>query len=568
MATALEFNINLSGNFATALNGANHSLGETEKGTKRAKKELELFEGEIGSLKGELGGLGFNLSALAKGGSFFTFDLAEGIKSAIELVHKLVETFVDLGKEMVQTAGKTEDLNLAIELDVGKERAENINKLTESLQEQTRFSGAQLKGALLPLLEQGLIADDQLTDVTAAATDLAARRNKGIEGVSAALGAFQDIAINPQRMRGALKELQIRQVDYFKDLGQLMGVTADQAKALTEKGRVQTKTLISVALNQIQQRQGGSLGSPTTAAAQTLGGTLQRLSNLKENLFERLAGSPGMKKVQEFLDRIIDELGGPKGTALMNRVGDGFSYMFSGLVKAIPYVVDFFSALPGYIDKVLDGAKLLGESALVVGLVALPALLPAIAAGFVALVPEIVAAGIAFAAAAAPFLAVGAAIGSVALAIDRVSAALRELGGVKRVWQDFKDWIGGDNDSGVSNGAVNQFSPEWKRANQPQQAGGIPMMASGGIVNRPTMAIIGEAGPEAVVPLSKMSGRGGGSITFSPVFQLNSNGSPDDSRALLEQAEQNVRIFFKKILDEADATFGFAQPSTSQRDAT
>ena len=30
----------------------------------------------------------------------------------------------------------------------------------------------------------------------------------------------------------------------------------------------------------------------------------------------------------------------------------------------------------------------------------------------------------------------------------------------------------------------------------------IPQLASGGIVNRPTLAMIGEAGPEAVLPLS------------------------------------------------------------------
>lgn len=37
----------------------------------------------------------------------------------------------------------------------------------------------------------------------------------------------------------------------------------------------------------------------------------------------------------------------------------------------------------------------------------------------------------------------------------------------------------------------------------------IPMLASGGIVMSPTLALIGEAGPEAVVPLSRMSGLGG-----------------------------------------------------------
>jgi hypothetical protein len=38
----------------------------------------------------------------------------------------------------------------------------------------------------------------------------------------------------------------------------------------------------------------------------------------------------------------------------------------------------------------------------------------------------------------------------------------------------------------------------------------IPMLANGGIVTSPTLAMIGERGPEAVVPLSKMGNMGGG----------------------------------------------------------
>jgi len=38
----------------------------------------------------------------------------------------------------------------------------------------------------------------------------------------------------------------------------------------------------------------------------------------------------------------------------------------------------------------------------------------------------------------------------------------------------------------------------------------IPGLADGGIVRGPTLAMIGEAGPEAVVPLDRMGGMGGG----------------------------------------------------------
>ncbi len=41
-------------------------------------------------------------------------------------------------------------------------------------------------------------------------------------------------------------------------------------------------------------------------------------------------------------------------------------------------------------------------------------------------------------------------------------------------------------------------------------------MAEGGIVTRPTAALIGEAGPEAVIPLNKLS-------SFSPNVTVNAN---------------------------------------------
>jgi phage-related minor tail protein len=42
---------------------------------------------------------------------------------------------------------------------------------------------------------------------------------------------------------------------------------------------------------------------------------------------------------------------------------------------------------------------------------------------------------------------------------------------------------------------------------------GVPAMANGGIVTSPTLALIGEAGPEAVIPLDRAGGMGGINIT-------------------------------------------------------
>ena len=45
--------------------------------------------------------------------------------------------------------------------------------------------------------------------------------------------------------------------------------------------------------------------------------------------------------------------------------------------------------------------------------------------------------------------------------------------------------------------------------------GGVRMMATGGIVTAPTLAIVGEKGPEAVIPLDRMKNNGGQNITVN-----------------------------------------------------
>jgi len=74
----------------------------------------------------------------------------------------------------------------------------------------------------------------------------------------------------------------------------------------------------------------------------------------------------------------------------------------------------------------------------------------------------------------------------------------------------------------------------------------IPMMANGGIVNRPTLAMIGEAGPEAVVPLSgrstgagKIGSGSSGPITISQVFHI-SGGNRGEVEAGVSSANDSL----------------------------
>jgi len=75
----------------------------------------------------------------------------------------------------------------------------------------------------------------------------------------------------------------------------------------------------------------------------------------------------------------------------------------------------------------------------------------------------------------------------------------------------------------------------------PKPAGiNIPRMAEGGVVSSATLAIIGEAGPEAVVPLDKMRGMGG-DIT------INISGGLGTSTDIANAVYENLRFYNQNV---------------------
>ena len=63
--------------------------------------------------------------------------------------------------------------------------------------------------------------------------------------------------------------------------------------------------------------------------------------------------------------------------------------------------------------------------------------------------------------------------------------------------------------------------------------------AKGGVVTKPTLGILGEAGPEAAIPLSKMGGMGGG--TTNVTVNVNADVSSDiDLDRLADQISAKI----------------------------
>jgi hypothetical protein len=74
----------------------------------------------------------------------------------------------------------------------------------------------------------------------------------------------------------------------------------------------------------------------------------------------------------------------------------------------------------------------------------------------------------------------------------------------------------------------------------PPDIGRIPKMADGGIVTRPTLAVVGEAGPEAVVPLSQYRGAGNQNATINLTVNA---GMGTDGAAVGRQIVQELLKF-------------------------
>ena len=72
----------------------------------------------------------------------------------------------------------------------------------------------------------------------------------------------------------------------------------------------------------------------------------------------------------------------------------------------------------------------------------------------------------------------------------------------------------------------------------------IPAFAKGGIVTAPTVGLIGEAGPEAIIPLSKFSGLGQGASTIH--VTVNVSGSVIQERDLAVSVRDNIAQLMRR----------------------
>jgi len=344
-------------------------------------------------------------------------------------------------------------------------------------------------------------------------------------------GAIEDAAAQKELARqlgisaGATDDQVAAVEDWIGAQGRLLGVADDELRpALANLSRVtydieEAQKAATMAMD-IAAATGKPLETVTNALAKAYGGNTAALAKLDPSLRDMIKGGAS-------LDDVFAALGGTFGGAAQeaaNTAEGGFKRLSVSLNETkesigaalLPIVEKALPILQKFADWAQKNPNLFLGIAAAIGAVAI-----AITA-------------VNFAMALNPFTAIAAGI---ALLVVGVVAAYKKfetfrniiksvVNGVASYFEFVANaWIKATNiiikglnyiKPGKDIPSLDPISFGRMGSDEETRGGGgglnIPKMADGGIVTSPTLALIGEAGPEAVVPLSKMGAMGGVTI--------------------------------------------------------
>jgi hypothetical protein len=432
------------------------NLTLVQKATEGAKKSAQSASVSFGSLAKSMG-----LVAVARG----ALNLAEDFASAVFEANKFAERS-----------------KIAFEVLTG-----SASQAKETFEESRRVAialGVPLEGVATAYRELLLGGErvENLQTVTKAASDLAALGGGSIESWAQ---AFADIKSKGELAGRSL--MQFKGVIDFDVLARKLGFATHGFKALVTQlsaAPVSAQKGIQGLLDAIAAKQGGTLQTVSQRLANTFSGTVQSIKDELLSLFEfDSADSP----VLEFLHGVRDALK-PGGPLVRDIKAGAVAFMEGlGLIKGEGGFDDFVKSLKdGTVlgDHFKETMHDIGAST-----------------HYLVKALELAAKGV-------------AAVGSAFESVGKISYAWTRggLGSGVELTQEAREqlWEAQHPDSGLSSGMRGSIRSSMSGPSLAEElAAGIPGHAEGGIVTRPHIAMVGETGPEAIVPLSSgMRGSG------------------------------------------------------------
>ena len=353
---------------------------------------------------------------------------------------------------------------------------------------------------------------------TAALAGLAAGLADATKGAIEDAAAQQKLAGQLERVMGATNA-EIKAVeDWISTQGQARAFTDSElrpafAKLATATADVAESQKLATLAMDIATATGKPLDTVTTALTKAYGGNVMALAKLDPALRDLIKEGMG---AQDAFSSLNDTFGGAAAEAAgtaegsFKRMAIALDETKEGIGAALLPAVE--AVLP-YLLKFANWAQ------------ANPSVFLGIAAAIGAVAAAIVATNIAMALNPFTLIAAGVALLGVALV-----AAYKKFEGFRNVVQAvvggvvayFKTLVNAWRTAiNLIIRGINLVKPgkdipsigdPFANAESTARGAGIPMMATGGVVAGPTLALIGEQGPEAVVPLSQMGGMGGVTI--------------------------------------------------------
>jgi hypothetical protein len=362
----------------------------------------------------------------------------------------------------------------------------------------------------------GLVLKKAMIPATAAIAGLGAAMFDAAKGAMADEAAAKELARSLKATTKATDAIVASTEDWITEQGKLLGVSDDQLRPALSKlaratGSVEKAQRLANQAMDISVATGKPLETVVAALEKAYGGNMTALQRLAPEYRDLIKEGASFEEV---MDKLAKTTGGAAAEAA-NTAEGRFRILKLQLdetkesigASLIPVIEEGLPVLERFADWAQENPEAFKNIGLAIG---------GIATATVALNTAM---------AVNPYVAAAAGIVAMALAFERLyteASKINKIGGIAsrvlgfvfggasgRLGSMLKitDAIYGailpDNRGTPAGGAGSGL-----RGSLMQELKGIPAMAAGGIVTGPTLALIGEAGPEAVIPLDRMGGMG------------------------------------------------------------
>lgn len=264
---------------------------------------------------------------------FFEF---VGAVAAFEILEKIADKMAEIGKEAIKSAAHAERMNRVIDsASGGKAEGKENREWLEKFSKTGEQSEAESEGAFVGLKRVGS-TDRNAKVAMLAAADIAAVSEDKHAAFNEAVSAFARLQRTGKVSNRTLAPLGLGEKD-FKALPEYAKLSSKQLKKKMETGSVTSEDLQRLIMAHTGEKAIGDKGADNADLLET---KMEKLSELPERFYKKLADTTAVKKLTSELDGILSKLDpdsptGKKISTFLTGVFDEAAHLAAQLSEAI-----------------------------------------------------------------------------------------------------------------------------------------------------------------------------------------------------------------------------------------